>query len=74
MDRVAFRRLLTYQRPATKDSEIPHRTSIAKAVHEKAYKVKEILKGLFAVRTTIFLFFSHSNLLVYTRVFLVKSL
>ncbi|KAF8257513.1 hypothetical protein EI94DRAFT_1708915, partial [Lactarius quietus] len=34
--------------PSTKDCDIPHHTSIAKAVHEKAQKVKDILKELFA--------------------------
>jgi hypothetical protein len=32
-----------------RDSDIPHCTSIAKAVHEKAHKVRVILKELFAV-------------------------
>lgn len=49
VDRMAFRRLLKFQRPATKDADIPHRTSVAKAVHAKSYKVKDILKDLFAV-------------------------
>ncbi|KAH9023204.1 hypothetical protein EDB84DRAFT_1441037 [Lactarius hengduanensis] len=48
VDCPVFRRLLTFQRPGTKDSDIPHRTSIAKAVHEKALKVKDILNDLFA--------------------------
>ena len=49
VDRAAFRRLLMYQRPNTQDTDIPHRTSVAKAIHEKAYKVTNILKELFAV-------------------------
>jgi hypothetical protein len=35
VDRAAFRRLLMYQRPNTQDTDIPHRTSVAKAIHEK---------------------------------------
>ncbi|KAF8258088.1 hypothetical protein EI94DRAFT_1624901, partial [Lactarius quietus] len=49
VDRAAFRRLLMFQHPSTKDCDIPHHTSIAKAVHEKAQKVKDILKELFAI-------------------------
>jgi hypothetical protein len=49
VDHAAFRRLLMYQRPNTQDTDIPHRTSVAKAIHEKAYKVTNILKELFAV-------------------------
>ena len=49
VDLPAFRRLLTFQRPSTNECDIPHRTSVAKAVHEKAHKVRETLKGLFAV-------------------------
>lgn len=50
VDREAFRRILKFQRPSTNDRDIPHRTSVANAVHEKAHKVRVILKGLFAVR------------------------
>ena len=50
VDREAFRRLLKFQRPSTNDRDIPHRTSVANAIHEKAHKVRDILKGLFAVR------------------------
>ena len=50
VDLPAFRRLLQFQRPSTNERDIPHRTSVANAVHGKAHKVKEILKGLFAVR------------------------
>jgi hypothetical protein len=50
VDRKAFRRLHKYQRPSTSDRDIPHRTSVANAVHAKAQKVRDILKGLFAVR------------------------
>jgi hypothetical protein len=32
-----------------RDSDIPHCTTVAKAIHEKAHKVRETLKGLFAV-------------------------
>jgi hypothetical protein len=49
VDRAAFHHLLMYQRPNTQDTDIPHCTSIAKAIHEKAYKVTNILKELFAV-------------------------
>ena len=54
MDRAAFRRLLMFQRPGTKDSDIPHRTSVANAVHAKAQKVRDILKALFAVHLACF--------------------
>jgi hypothetical protein len=57
---MAFRRLLKFQRPATKDADIPHRTTVAKAVHAKAHKVKDILKDLFVVshRGAVFLHYS----------------
>jgi hypothetical protein len=45
-----------FQRPTTKDCDIPHRTSVAKAVHAKAQKVRDTLKELFAV--SLFFFFS----------------
>ncbi|KAN0130476.1 Ribonuclease H-like domain containing protein [Lactarius tabidus] len=48
VDCAAFRRLLMFLRPATKDCDIPHCTSVANTVHEKAHKVKDILKVLFA--------------------------
>ena len=32
-----------------RDSDIPHRTTIANAVHEKTYKVRDMLKELFVV-------------------------
>lgn len=50
VDREAFRRLLKFQRPSTNDRDIPHRTSVANAVHAKAHKVRDILKSLFTVR------------------------
>ena len=49
MDHAAFHCLLMYQCPNTQDSDIPHRTSVAKAIHEKAHKVTNILKELFTV-------------------------
>jgi hypothetical protein len=72
VDRAAFRCLLTYQRPNTKDGDIPHCTSVAKAVHEKVYKVKTILKELFAVSLLELLL--TLSLHIYTRAFLGRCL
>ena len=36
-----------FQRPTTKESNIPHCTSVANAVHAKVLKVREIMKDLF---------------------------
>ncbi|KAH9030064.1 hypothetical protein EDB84DRAFT_1439189, partial [Lactarius hengduanensis] len=47
VERAAFRRLVKFLRPGIKDSDIPHRASVARAVHAKARKVKEILDDLF---------------------------
>ena len=49
VDCAAFHCLLMYQCPNTQDTDIPHCTSVAKAIHEKVYKVTNILKDLFAV-------------------------
>jgi hypothetical protein len=72
VDRAAFRCLLMYQRPNTQDTDIPHRTSVAKAIHEKAYKVTNILKELFAVSLLDLLLML--SLHIYTRRFLGRYL
>ena len=38
-----------FQCPSTKDCDIPQHTSVTNAIHEKAHKVLETLKELFAV-------------------------
>ncbi|KAN0138441.1 Ribonuclease H-like domain containing protein [Lactarius tabidus] len=48
VDRAAFRHLLLFLRPTIRDCDIPHRSSIAKAIHDKAHKVRETLKELFS--------------------------
>ncbi|KAF8260017.1 hypothetical protein EI94DRAFT_1612708, partial [Lactarius quietus] len=41
--------LLKFQHPSTKNSDIPHRMTIANTVHDKANKVRDTLKGLFGI-------------------------
>ena len=48
VDHVVFRQLLMFQRPTAKESDIPHRTSVANAVHAKSHKVRLLMKDLFA--------------------------
>jgi hypothetical protein len=38
-----------FQCPSTKESDIPHRTSVANTIHKKAYKVRGLLRSLFVV-------------------------
>jgi hypothetical protein len=47
VDHVVFCHLLIFQHPTTKESDIPHHTSIANVVHAKAHKVREMMKDLF---------------------------
>lgn len=49
IDRHTFRRLLIYQRPKTKESEIPHRTKLREVILEKAQEVQSRIKELFKV-------------------------
>ena len=56
----------------TQDTDIPHRTSVAKAIHEKVYKVTNILKDLFAV--SLLDFSLMLSLHIYTRRFLGRYL
>jgi hypothetical protein len=57
-----------------RDSDIPHRTSVAKAIHEKAHKVRATLKGLFAVSLFLVFFWESAQTYIYARVSLVRYL
>ncbi|KAF8256624.1 hypothetical protein EI94DRAFT_1710730 [Lactarius quietus] len=48
VDRAAFHRLLLFQHPTLMDHDIPHCSSVVKAIHDKAHKVRETVKELFA--------------------------
>jgi hypothetical protein len=50
VDRLAFRELLLYQRPKTKESDIPHRTDITQSVLSCAEDIQEELKKELQVR------------------------
>ncbi|KAG6883693.1 hypothetical protein C0992_008116, partial [Termitomyces sp. T32_za158] len=45
VDKASFRDLLIYQRPSTKESEIPHRTTISDEIMYKANIVQDRLKA-----------------------------
>ncbi|KAI0026791.1 hypothetical protein K488DRAFT_91860 [Vararia minispora EC-137] len=49
IDKKTFRSLLKYQRPQTKESEIPHRTKLTEFVIEKATVVKDRMRVTFKV-------------------------
>lgn len=49
VDDAPFRRLLKYQRPMTKENEIPHRTKLRNEIVEKAKVAMERLTDHFAV-------------------------
>ena len=55
MERTLFRSLLKFQRPQTKDSEIPHRTKIRATVLELAETVRDCLMEEFKVSLTLLL-------------------
>ncbi|PSS37302.1 hypothetical protein PHLCEN_2v854, partial [Hermanssonia centrifuga] len=47
VEKGAFRRLLQYQRPQTKDTEIPHRTFVREEIMQKASDVEAQLREVF---------------------------
>jgi hypothetical protein len=56
VDKEKFRVLLKYQRPATKESDIPHRTKLRDEVILKANEAIERLKEHFKASCLLFSF------------------
>jgi hypothetical protein len=55
VDKEPFRALLKYQRPTTKDNEIPHRQKLRDEIVEKAKDGIQRLSAHFAVSSFIYL-------------------
>lgn len=49
VDEPEFRDLLKFQRPATKEADIPHRTKIAQKILDSAEHVEELIKERYKV-------------------------
>lgn len=49
MDKTSFRRILKYQRPKTKESDIPHHTKLREEIMAKALDAEQLAREHFKV-------------------------